>query len=68
MPTDSGMKTKKRFPSQNLRLHHSVHPCFRPKTKVYLCLEGGDKQYFRGGGGIDPKSILVALGQFTLFA
>ena len=50
---------KKRSSSRNLRLRYGVHPCFCPRAKVYLRLEG-NKQYFRGG--TKPEKPLVAPG------
>ena len=51
MPSDSGMKTKISSLSQNLSVRHSAHPCFRPRTKVYLCLGKGEQAVFSGGTG-----------------
>ena len=47
-----GKKTQqRRSSSRNLKLRHSVQPCFCFRTKVYLRLGGGDKQYFWRGTG-----------------
>ena len=68
MPSDSGMKTKISSLSQNLRLRHSVHPCFRPRTKVYLCLGRAEQAVFSGGGGgTGPKKHFSGTGPVHIF-
>ena len=64
MPTDLGMKTKKKKLSRNLRPRHSAHPCFRPKTKVYVCLGEGEQAVFLGGTG--PKKYFSGTGPVIL--
>ena len=55
---------KKGSSSRNLRLRHSVHLCFRPRTKVYLRL-GGNKHYFLGDTG--PEKHFSGTGLDHIF-
>ena len=51
-----GKKTQqRRLSSRNLKLRHSVHPCFRPRTKVYLRLGGGETSSVFGGASGPEK-------------
>ena len=59
---------KKRSASRNLRLGQSVHPCFCPRTKVYLRLGGRGRQAVFFGVGARPEKPLMAPGHLTFFA
>ena len=56
---------KKRSLSRNLRLCHSIHPCFCPRTKVYLRLGEGEQAVFFGGHR--TQKALSATGPVHIF-
>ena len=54
-------QNKRKSSSRNLRLRCNVHPCFRPRTRVYSRLEGL-KQYFLGGStGLEKHFVAPGL-------
>ena len=70
LPTNSGLKTKKKSSARNLRLRLCVHSCFSSWNETLLTF-GGHKQYFGGAQAlkcipVTPGLLLSFGAQFSL--